>query len=285
MSESDEIESLRARVAALEASAERHRRTVEARSRDLVAANEELNQLIDLAFHDLGVPLTSILGYSRDLGMSLEDMRGLITTIPPEDPLQAEFEALVEGDMADRVGLIQDISTQMDRVIRGVLTLSQLRRREITPARIDVQSLVESLISSLPRAQRALARMEVLGELPHCVGDADLLKQLFEQLIDNAFGFLDDNRPGHIRISARAEGRRAVYSIEDNGIGVGAEHTESVFELFHQLRGRPQPGAGLGLAIVRRIVAMHEGDIRAEPGDPHGTRFVLTLHTDADAFV
>ena len=90
------------------------------------------------------------------------------------------------------------------------------------------------------------------------------INQVFSNLLDNALKYLDPNRLGVIRVCGQEEPDRVVYSIEDNGIGIAAEHQDSIYKIFHRLDPRRGTGEGLGLTIVRRVLDRHRGKIWVE---------------------
>jgi signal transduction histidine kinase len=100
--------------------------------------------------------------------------------------------------------------------------------------------------------------------LPPCRGDAIQLGQVFSNLLDNSLKYLDPTRPGVIRVSGRQKRNEVVYCVEDNGIGIDAEHHDVVFGLFYRLDPDRGGGQGLGLTIVRRSLDRQGGKIWLE---------------------
>jgi signal transduction histidine kinase len=118
-----------------------------------------------------------------------------------------------------------------------------------------------------------------IDPLPSCCGDETQINQVISNLLDNALKYLDPTRPGNIRISGKAENGQVIYYIEDNGIGIAAEHQDKIYEIFHRLNPAGTPGEGLGLTIVRLILDRHSGKIwvASEPGK--GSTFFISLPT------
>jgi len=158
------------------------------------------------------------------------------------------------------VGFIVDGTRQMRWLVDGLLALSRVAR--FNPERVDCSRIVggDAVVES--------------GGLPEVTGDRAQLTQLFRQLIDNAVKF----RAGHVRISAQAaDGGFWRFCVQDNGIGFESARARELFVPFRRLHGREFPGAGLGLALCRRIVERHGGRIWAEAAPGEGASVYFTL--------
>jgi len=103
------------------------------------------------------------------------------------------------------------------------------------------------------------------------------INQVFSNLLNNSLKYLDPNRPGVIRVCGQEEPDRVVYSIEDNGIGIAAEHQDSIYKIFHRLDSQRGTGEGLGLTIVRRVLERHHGKIWVESEVNEGSKFYVSL--------
>jgi signal transduction histidine kinase len=113
--------------------------------------------------------------------------------------------------------------------------------------------------------------------LPKVMADPLQLSQVLQNLISNAIKFHGDEKP-HIYISAEQKGKEWVFSVSDNGIGIPAEHSERIFEIFQRLHNKKEyPGTGIGLATCKKIVERHGGRIwvKSEPGK--GSTFYFTI--------
>ena len=116
-------------------------------------------------------------------------------------------------------------------------------------------------------------------------GDRARLKQVIVNLLDNAFKYTPSG--GSVEIITRTQGPHAILEVADTGIGIPESSRGRVFDRFYRVdraRSREMGGAGIGLSIVKGIVAAHQGTVEAEPNQPCGTRMVVRLpHTPGDA--
>jgi signal transduction histidine kinase len=115
-------------------------------------------------------------------------------------------------------------------------------------------------------------------------GDPLQLRQLLQNLIGNALKYHQPDTPPRLKVHARGEAGKVQLFVEDKGIGFEQKDAERIFRPFERLVGRDKyPGSGMGLAICRRIVERHGGEIMARSVPGQGTTFIVTLpvyHTD-----
>ncbi len=244
--------------------------------KNLAAKNKELEQLVYVASHDLRSPLVNVDGFSRELEFSLAEIGGLLEggsdRAQLEKVLKAEFP-----DMTRSLERIRASTRQMDNLLKGLLKLSRSGRAALRIEPLDMNELLRQLAASFAfRIEKAGVALTV-GELPPCRGDAVQVTQIFSNLIDNAIKYLDRGRPGRIGILGAAEGDRALYRVEDNGIGIAGNHCENIFELFHRLHPGETDGEGLGLTIARQILGRMEGEIAVESKPGQGSTFIVSL--------
>ena len=146
-----------------------------------------------------------------------------------------------------------------------------------TIRRLDVNRMLSEIVASMQFAIDEAGASVQVDSLPPCQGDKMQINQVFSNLLDNALKYLDPNRPGVIRVYGREEPDCVVYSIEDNGIGIAAEHQDSIYNIFHRLDPRRGTGEGLGLTIVRRVLDRHRGKIWVESEVNEGSKFYVSL--------
>lgn len=245
-------------------------RTAELRDANLrlAAANLELLELDRLrcavlsnVSHELRTPLTGILGSAQNLR---DGIAGGLTAA------QGDYVRMIERD-----------SERLIRVANELLEWGRLQsgRIQLQRAPVAVRTLVdEVLMAAGPVAQRKGVRLEqTAADQPlGADADADKLKQILINLVDNAVKF---SLPGTcVRVSARAGAAGVTIAVEDEGPGIAPEDLPHVFERFW--RGQAAdgvPGSGLGLAIAKNLARLHGGDLGVQPRQGCGTTFTLTL--------
>jgi signal transduction histidine kinase len=122
--------------------------------------------------------------------------------------------------------------------------------------------------------------------LPNIDGDVAQMHQLFQNLISNAIKFRDAGRACEISVSVNTFGNHCVVVIRDNGIGFDEKYLTRIFNIFQRLHGRSEyPGSGVGLAVCRRIVDRHNGQITAKSMVGQGASFLVTLPVRQKAFL
>ncbi len=246
--------------------------------RELESKNTELESLVYVASHDLRSPLVNILGFSSEMERASLFLSALLRQ--PEVPahVREHAEPYLKDHIPTAVGFIKASGQKMDALIEGLLRLSRTGRAALNLKHLDMNTMIENTVASMTyQIQQASAKIDI-QPLPPCRGDEDQIGQAFSNILDNALKYRSPDRPLEIRISGSIEGDRAVYCVEDNGLGIAAEHEAKIWELFHRLHPTGSvPGEGLGLTLVRRIVDRHGGRtwVESEPGV--GSRFCVAL--------
>lgn len=240
------------------------------------AKNKELEQIVYVASHDLRSPLVNVAGFGRELEYSLADLKSLLEGPAPEGALEAKLRGELP-DMEKSVGRIRVGASQMDKLLQGLLRLSREGRASLMIEDIDMDRLVARLASSLAFTLKEERAELTVGSLPPCRGDAVQLTQVFANLVNNAIKYRDPERQPKIRLTGAMVTDKAVYRVEDNGIGIAENHLGHVFELFHRLDPGKTEGEGLGLTIARQALSRMYGEIRVESELGKGSAFIVTM--------
>jgi signal transduction histidine kinase len=227
---------------------------------DAEAANREKDVFLAIVSHELRTPLNAIMGWAHILSKE------------PKDMDQARAINIINRNAQAQARLINDL-LDAARIINGKL---QLDMRPVNLAAL----LHEVVMAMQPAAEAQEVRIEMAPGVceDDCLVDPDRLRQILNNLLSNAIKFTPAG--GTIRAAFARRGDEARIIISDTGKGIAPEFLPHVFERFRQRDQADQRagGLGLGLAIVRQLVELHGGSIRAESrGEGQGTTFTITL--------
>jgi light-regulated signal transduction histidine kinase (bacteriophytochrome) len=167
---------------------------------------------------------------------------------------------------------------RMKALITDLLAYSRVNRDEqIAFQVVDFREVVSDALANLQSSIQEADAEVSFGELPKVVGDRVQLVQLVQNLISNAIMYRSE-LPPQIRIDALRDGELWEFSVRDNGIGIAAEHHQQIFEIFKRLHDRDTyPGTGIGLAVCRKIVQRHGGQITVDSQMGTGSDFRFTI--------
>lgn len=224
----------------------------------LEANNAELERFTYTVSHDLRNPLVTIKGF---VGMLEKDLRE-----GKEDRIASDLQRIASA--ADK----------MHALLADLLELSRIGRIMNPPEDVDLIQVVNEAIETLD------ARLRFRNVIVHCAldlpavyGDRIRLREVFENLIDNAAKYIGDQQNPMIEIGTRCEENETIFFVRDNGLGIEPQFQNRIFGLFDKLNPKSE-GTGIGLALVKRIVEVHGGKIWVESeGLGKGSAFCFTL--------
>ncbi|MFC4544567.1 ATP-binding protein [Halosolutus amylolyticus] len=237
--------------------AERQNRLLERTQRQLEESNERLEGFAYAASHDLQEPLRMVSSYVR----LIERRYG--------DDLDDDGEEFIEYAI--------DGTERMREMIDGLLEYSRVDTRGEPLEPVDLDAVLADVRQDLElRIEETDATIET-DELPRVQGDETQLRQLFQNLLSNAIEYSGEGPP-RIDVSAEREATEWVVSVRDRGIGIDPADQDRVFEVFQRLHTQEEhSGTGIGLAICKRIVERHGGEIWIDSEPGAGTTFAFTL--------
>lgn len=232
-------------------------RELEAMNIKLAASNQELEQFASIASHDLREPLRAITNFIQ--------------------LLEGKLQPTLDEDSRKYIFFISDGAERMKNLVQAILEISQVARNEMILEKVSVADIVNRV------------KMNLQSELQHTQGTISLLnncevmvssvffQQLMQNLIGNALKFRGERKP-EIVVSVDEQPYYWLFSVQDNGIGIRAEHRKLVFQIFQKLHKPSEyPGTGLGLAVCEKIVKKHGGNIWVDSSIENGSTFLFTI--------
>lgn len=228
----------------------------------LKAVASELEAFTYSVSHDLRAPIRQIEGFSKIL----------------EEHLGENLDPQVEHYLHR----IQEGAQQMGRLVDDLLHLAQLGRQPTKHLQTSLDSLLDEVLTNL-RAEIVERDVKVrIDALPSVVCDPGLMKVVFTNLVSNAVKYTRRREKAVIEVGQTVKDGQQVIYVRDNGVGFDMKYADKLFGVFQRLhRAEEFEGAGVGLAIVRRIIRQHNGTVWAEAAPDRGATFFFTLGTGA----
>ncbi|MGE5352635.1 MAG: PAS domain S-box protein [Acidobacteriota bacterium] len=223
----------------------------------LKRSNSDLEQFAYVASHDLQEPIRMIRSYVK--------------------LLENKYNNKLDKKAEDYMAFISDGALRMQQLVSDLLQYSRISTKAQVFEAVDCNIVLSDVLTDLKlRIQEENALVE-FKDLPVVTGEKTQLRQLFQNLIQNALKFKGEKKP-EIRIGAEREGRFWQFYVSDNGIGIEKEFYDRIFVIFQRLHEREKyPGTGIGLAMCKKIVERHSGKIWVESQPGKGTTFYFTL--------
>lgn len=225
---------------------------------EALAANKELEAFTYTVSHDLRAPLRAIDGFGRIL---------------------VEDHGAALGPEGNRVVAVMTGNTRkMGQLIDDLLQFSRLGRKELEKMRVDMTDLAREAVEESRRANPGRTVEVRIDDLPPVQGDRTLLRQVWVNLVSNAFKYSRPAASARIEIGAAREGGSTVYHVRDNGVGFDMKYADKLFGVFQRLHAKTEfEGTGVGLAIVHRVIQRHHGRVWAESRPGEGAVFRFSI--------
>ena len=224
---------------------------------ELARSNRDLEEFAYVAAHDLQEPLRMVANYTQ---------------------LLAEKYCGRFDEQADKyLHYTADGAVRMQTSIKELLKLSRVGKQAVELQSTESLAIVEESLTHLRAALEESGAVIQWSALPVIMADPSQLTQVFQNLIGNAIKFHGPEIP-RIQIAAERKGQLWEFAVSDNGIGIPAAQQKNVFVIFRRLHTRDEyDGNGIGLAICKKIVERHGGEIWIEPRSASGAVFKFTL--------
>ncbi|HEX2961166.1 MAG TPA: MEDS domain-containing protein [Ignavibacteriales bacterium] len=225
--------------------------------RELERSNSELEQFAYVASHDLQEPIRMISVYTR--------------------MLERQLEGKLDPRSQQCLFFLSDGSKRMHALVQDLLAYSRLTSAKEPFVPTDMNSVLAEVMLDLQVAITDYNAEIEIGEMPRITADPTQMRQLFQNLIQNAIKFKSDADP-FIQICCERNDTEWHFSIKDNGIGISPEYNDRVFVIFQRLHEKEKyPGTGIGLSVCKKIVERHGGRIWIESKEGSGSTFHFTI--------
>lgn len=222
-------------------------------------SNEELDDFVHVASHDLKEPLRGIHNYA---------------TI-----LQEDCGPYLDQGARDKLATMSRLAHRLEELTNSLLDISRVGRVNLARQEMDVSQVLSKVLESLSITLREKGvRIQIEDQLPVIRGDRIRLGEVFYNLISNAIKY-NESKPPEVSVGFRREPDETVFWVRDNGIGIPPKHHATIFRIFKRLHPRDQFGGGVGagLSIVKKIVERHGGRIWLESNPGSGTTFYFAI--------
>jgi PAS domain S-box-containing protein len=227
------------------------------RTHELAVATRELTAFTNSISHDLRSPVRSMIGFA--------------------ERLRDRFADELSGEARSQLVYLLAAGHQLDHLIQDLGEYAQLGTASVDMRPVD---LVETARAALQDLEATFPEAPSVVTLPRSTltlrADAELLRRVLANVIENALKYRDVRRPPRVTIEAERAGSEVKVRIRDNGVGIPPEHRETVFRLFSRLHAQEaHGGSGMGLAVVRRAMELMGGSVAVSEHSGPGTTFLL----------
>lgn len=231
---------------------------VRQRTAELAVANKELEAFSYSVSHDLRAPLRAIGGYARIL--------------------QEDYEPQLDAEGKRVINVILDNAKMMGELIDDLLTFSKMSRLEAIYESIDMSRMAKACADAILQTEKPDRYSLTIQALPPCKGDPSMLRQVWINLIGNAVKYSSRKSNPQIEIGMVSDPAANIYFVKDNGAGFDMKYYNKLFGVFQRLHRQDEfEGTGLGLALAKRIVSKHGGEIWGAATLDGGATFYFSI--------
>lgn len=245
-----------------------HERTADLKTymAKLEESNQALRDFTSIASHDLQEPLRKVSVFG--------------------DMLKREYGESLEAQGKDYLERMLNANQRMQSLLTALLEYSRLSTRADPFVEVQLTDVINEVLSDLEVRIRKTGGEVQVEELPVIQADPTQMRQLFQNLIGNGLKFHKEGEAPHVKVKCASSGNQTCQiEVEDNGIGFAEQYLGRIFAPFHRLHGKNSryEGAGMGLAICKKIVERHYGNITAKSTPGLGSTFIVTLPVNYQA--
>jgi two-component system sensor histidine kinase/response regulator len=235
----------------------RAERALAASNEELRRSNEDLQQFATVASHDLQEPLRNVISFSN--------------------LLERSAQSRLTEEEREYLGYITQGALRMHALIADLLRYSQVGQAHKEMASVDLRAVMQWAVDNLQQPILETGATVRWSGLPVVSGDETQLRHLMQNLVGNAVKYRNPEVVPDVTVSAERKQNEWIIRVRDNGIGIAPEYHDVVFAPFRRLHGKNIPGTGIGLALCRRVVELHGGDIWLDSKPGQGSTFSFTL--------
>jgi len=267
INKTDEIGRLEASFNSMTNQLQNNKRLQQEFIEQLEQKNSELERFAYTVSHDLKSPLVTVKGF---LGM-----------------LEKDIEIGQKEAIDKDIDFLKTATDTMGELLNDLLELSRVGRVINPSTLISMTEVCDEVVNALQGSiKERHAEIKIMPDMPNVYADRGRIKEVIQNLLENAIKFSRDSDHPKINIYSETRANKALFIVEDNGIGIESAHHDKIFLLFERLDAKAD-GTGVGLALVKRIVETHGGEIWIEsPVDLEGSRFCFTLpHSMPESYV
>ena len=249
---------------------------VQSKTDEIQRLNSELEERVKDRTAQLEMMVKELEAFTYSIS---DDMRGPLRAIDGfSRVLMEEYPDKMDAEGKRLLNIIRSNARSMGELIEGLLTFSHLGRQPLDQADVNMEDLAKNVFDEVQAANKERRIVLELQGLPPAFGDRTMIRQVFYNLLSNAFKFTRPKDNPSIEIGFQDGGNQHTYYVRDNGVGFDMQYSPKLFGVFQRLHSVDEfEGAGVGLALVQRIVLRHGGRVWAEGKTNEGATFYFSL--------